>query len=768
MSCITCQEGFPTFQALKKHCLAMQHGYFLYKCGSCDDAYPSLLDLDKHMAVHDSLVTPVANEMSTGTVAGVVSKQPKDLFGCSQCARSFSKITKLVKHQETHGPKILPCPECTRSFAVNWKLSKHLKKKHTNKIQNPPEIITTVETQAPPNIHNVPSDVKTKGSNVEDTVVPIPSVEEVLQNGPEAGNTEEPGTNGIAAQGDPPADQDTSSDDWDRLSSIGGVSLVSIESLTPPVSSVPSEAISIVTGLPEDHWEVLSSAPTAESPDSHAAPEVPHIPAVSPPEPSEKGQIEQSTQTVVPLPDFFKDILREYFVIACPSCPRTYPTENTLEKHQREKHDRALSAGEHLHQEDQPRNEWIEVEGGFFNAELASATLDAAAEFPTLPGMFSCPICGKSFDNMKGLNSHLDSSTTLHSFFRCAYCHISFPTLRVLTKHSVKKHQAGRQQSHTGQSSTGFSSLGSTLPQDSLLGWQPAPCGRCGKVLPSRRLLRIHTSLVHEELKCISCSKSFFTQAGLDDHLIQKHSAQVEILQRKKSFPCTICGQEFEKKNALRAHFRSEAKSHSSWKCSLCERVFTSREVLAKHQMKKHKVDPNRPPETNQVGAVGAPNPEIRTFTCFVCPSSFLSPSAVAHHLESGRHEHLTRHHITAAVKALDIVPQITVRQITGPVTPPAPIVVHEATSSTWNGSEFQCFLCPKGFASLGGLNSHLNSAAHDEKEFKCPKCSRHFTLISALVQHLESHTCGLAQADEIINFYDRLADGFSNKLLIA
>jgi len=161
--------------------------------------------------------------------------------------------------------------------------------------------------------------------------------------------------------------------------------------------------------------------------------------------------------------------------------------------------------------------------------------------------------------------------------------------------------------------------------------------------------------------------------------------------------------------------------------------------------------------------------PQPGAFKCIICPSSsFDLPSAVAHHLESGCHESLTRHQVTAAVKALEIVPQITVAAITGPVPPPAPITQFTATLSSWDGSAFKCFLCPKTFASLSSLDGHLNSPAHDAKEFKCPKCRKKFILISALVQHLESLSCGLTDSSQIVNFYEGLTAQFSAKLLTA
>ncbi|KAF9553923.1 hypothetical protein CPC08DRAFT_210016 [Agrocybe pediades] len=266
----------------------------------------------------------------------------------------------------------------------------------------------------------------------------------------------------------------------------------------------------------------------------------------------------------------------------------------------------------------------------------------------------------------------------------------------------------------------------------------------------------------HKPFKCSSCSKAYWAQKDLDDHRLLKHSGPVEVVQSKPSYQCSVCGKEFNKKKKLKAHLVSEANSHSTWKCSICDRVFVTRELLKKHQLKKHK------DSSSTISGNSSDNTAERTFTCLLCPSSFHSPSAVAQHLESGCHAKFTRHHITAAVKSMGIVPQITVHQITGPVAPPKQVVVPKATTSSWNGTQFQCFMCSRGFKSLVQLNNHLRSPVHDQKEFKCPKCKTKFALISGLVQHLESRACGLSNADEIINFYDRLSTGFSNRLLIA
>lgn len=143
----------------------------------------------------------------------------------------------------------------------------------------------------------------------------------------------------------------------------------------------------------------------------------------------------------------------------------------------------------------------------------------------------------------------------------------------------------------------------------------------------------------------------------------------------------------------------------------------------------------------------------------------YKSPSGIALHLESGCHK-VNRHHITAAVHAMNIILDISIRRITGPTSTPT-IRTYVATEASFNGSKYKCYLCPKSFRTLSALNGHLNSPAHDEDEFRCPKCKRTFKLISGFVQHLESRSCALARAGQVEQYFDEMTAQFSRLLKI-
>jgi hypothetical protein len=155
-----------------------------------------------------------------------------------------------------------------------------------------------------------------------------------------------------------------------------------------------------------------------------------------------------------------------------------------------------------------------------------------------------------------------------------------------------------------------------------------------------------------------------------------------------------------------------------------------------------------------------------RRVSCFVCPKGFNAPSAIAHHLESGRHG-INRRQVTAAIQALNIVPTISLnRRIKAPgSTSVSTFIRYYATPRAFNGFAYECHICHSTFRSLFSLTSHLNSPAHDVDQFKCPRCAKHFKLISALLQHIESGSCGLARFQQIMHHFKNMIARFSRAL---
>ncbi|KAF8904702.1 hypothetical protein CPB84DRAFT_1677157, partial [Gymnopilus junonius] len=204
---------------------------------------------------------------------------------------------------------------------------------------------------------------------------------------------------------------------------------------------------------------------------------------------------------------------------------------------------------------------------------------------------------------------------------------------------------------------------------------------------------------------------------------------------------CDGCERQFVDTTALNQHL-AYASQHN-W-CFECSRDFKSESALQQHQ--------------SSLAHKG------RDFKCPFCQGMFKSPSGIALHIESGCHK-VNRHQITAAVHKMNIIPNISIKRITGPVQPPTTLRTYIATEASFNGSSYDCYLCQRKFKTLLALNSHLNSPAHDDEEFKCPKCKMEFKLISGFVQHLESQSCGLAKTTQIDSYFNDLTDQFSRLL---
>lgn len=102
----------------------------------------------------------------------------------------------------------------------------------------------------------------------------------------------------------------------------------------------------------------------------------------------------------------------------------------------------------------------------------------------------------------------------------------------------------------------------------------------------------------------------------------------------------------------------------------------------------------------------------------------------------------MNRQRINAEIRRLDRNHVITTRLIEYPSSNSNTI----ASERSWNGYQYECALCARGFNTLSALNQHLNSPAHEQRLYRCPGrgCGREFIVLSGLVQHVESESCGV------------------------
>ncbi|PLB46325.1 hypothetical protein P170DRAFT_457029 [Aspergillus steynii IBT 23096] len=270
---------------------------------------------------------------------------------------------------------------------------------------------------------------------------------------------------------------------------------------------------------------------------------------------------------------------------------------------------------------------------------------------------------------------------------------------------------------------------------------------------------------------CKLCNRHFDNDTQLKRHEKDSHAVQ---------FHCCLCDKDFVNNTALVQHLADKIHpiSEASYRCEACDRTFRNQRSLEQHQL-----SPAHRPLAN--------------LTCLTrsCPVRFNCPSALIHHLESGRcSSGWSRQSINSVLHQYDINRVITSETVSLETSTAHPLedssstssgspILTPSDSSMLDGDEWMavahpndqagklqvaqaelqtslhCFLCAekgitRGFKSLKALQDHMSSPAHESRSFKCPLAftvdgweesavhSRTFTTLSGLTQHLESARC--------------------------
>lgn len=140
------------------------------------------------------------------------------------------------------------------------------------------------------------------------------------------------------------------------------------------------------------------------------------------------------------------------------------------------------------------------------------------------------------------------------------------------------------------------------------------------------------------------------------------------------------------------------------------------------------------------------------SITCPFCNTRFTTASGLSHHLERGacpRAPSLNRETIYRMVRARDPGGLITRKTIGWKDEENA---TYQASSQTWNGSRYECYLCHRGFKQLSGLNQHLESSVHKQQVYRCPnrQCFKNFATLAGLFNHLESESCHFIRFERV------------------
>jgi len=163
----------------------------------------------------------------------------------------------------------------------------------------------------------------------------------------------------------------------------------------------------------------------------------------------------------------------------------------------------------------------------------------------------------------------------------------------------------------------------------------------------------------------------------------------------KNRFACQLCDRSYSYKENLKRHENTKHFRNETFKCNQCEKKFTYISTLRRHQQTHNYKE---------------------KFSCAICDQKFQTPFTLSHHQKI--HAGFKAHHCLLCGKRFRTRYELTRHEIAHSKERP-----------------YKCDLCDYAAKTMEGLKNH-NVTHSNEKQFACTFCEKTFKHMGSLTRH--------------------------------